>query len=132
MNDNGRMHMVTQFLIRMGVPVRLNGFHFIREAIVLSLDNETVCYDMTHIIYPHIAEHNNRVSPDGAERGIRYAIHVTWEQSHSVLLESVFGYSNKDQFYPPSNREFIAAVTEYLRYAISSDTVCSDSWKMVH
>ncbi len=120
-----KKRMITQFLIHIGVPVRLRGFGFIREAIEISLENESGCYDMTNTIYPYIVRNNANVSVVGAERGIRYAIHIAWEQSNSQLLEIVFGYSNKQQVYAPSNREFIAAVTEYLRFSAYGNTVVS-------
>ncbi len=102
---------ITNIFITVGIPAHIKGYHFLREAIMMAIDNPEVINSITKQLYPSIAERFS-TSASKVERAIRHAIEVAWNRGKIENINSVFGvkvYSNNEK---PTNGEFIALVAD--------------------
>lgn len=104
---------VTNLLGQIGMPRNIKGFNFVRQAIILAIQNPKIMESVTKELYPVIAK-SNSTTASRAERAIRHAIEVTWDRGNYNALDSLFGYSvackNK-----ATNSEFIALLADDIR-----------------
>ena len=70
---------VTNILHEIGVPAHIRGYHYIREAIILAVNDIDVLNYITKELYPSIAKKCN-TTPSRVERAIRHAIEVAWNR----------------------------------------------------
>lgn len=105
---------VTRIMLDMGVPAHLKGYHYLREAIMLSeQDMEVVC-SVTKLLYPTIAK-RFRTTDQKVERAIRNAIEVSWSRGNLDTFEELFGYSADTGRGRPTNSEYIARIADKIR-----------------
>lgn len=105
---------VTRIMLDMGVPAHLKGYHYLREAIILSeRDMEVVC-SVTKLLYPAIAK-KFRTTDQKVERAIRNAIEVSWTRGNLETFEEPFGYSASTGKGRPTNSEYIARIADKIR-----------------
>lgn len=105
---------VTRIMLDMGVPAHLKGYHYLREAIVLSeKDVEVVC-SVTKLLYPTIAR-KFHTTDQKVERAIRNAIEVSWTRGNLETFEELFGYSANTGKGRPTNSEYIARIADKIR-----------------
>ena len=105
---------VTQVMLLLGIPANIKGYQYIREGILLSINDMEMVNYITKLLYPSIAKRYKTTS-SRVERSIRHAIDVAWERGTMANLEKVFGYPvyfHKDK---PTNSEFIALISDMLR-----------------
>ncbi len=113
--DNNDLElMVTEILHQIGVPAHIKGYHYLREAIVMSVNNNEVINSVTKILYPTVAKHHKTTS-SRVERAIRHAIEVAWDRGDVDVLNSYFGYTIQNNRGKPTNSEFIAMIADKLR-----------------
>ena len=105
---------VTRLMLEMGMPVHLRGYHYLREAICLSVENMELVGSVTKLLYPEIAK-IYQSSNEKVERAIRSAIEVGWERGNEELFEEIFGYSRMDGNTRPTNSEFILGVADKIQ-----------------
>lgn len=106
--------MVTEIIHQIGVPAHIKGYHYLREAIVLSIKNNELTNSVTKLLYPTVAKNNNTTS-SRVERAIRHAIEVAWDRGDIDILNSYFGYTIQNDRGKPTNSEFIAMISDKLR-----------------
>jgi len=102
---------ITNIFITVGIPAHIKGYHFLREAIKMAIENPEVVNSITKKLYPSIAERFS-TSSSKVERAIRHAIEVAWNRGKIENINSLFGikvYSNNEK---PTNGEFIALVAD--------------------
>ena len=90
---------ITNIFITVGIPAHIKGYHFLREAIKMAVDNPDVINSITKQLYPSIAERFS-TSASKVERAIRHAIEVAWNRGKIENINSVFGvkvYSNNEK-----------------------------------
>lgn len=105
---------VTRIMLDMGVPAHLRGYHYLREAILLSeQDMEAVC-SVTKLLYPAVAK-RFRTTDQKVERAIRNAIEVSWSRGNLDTFEELFGYSADSGKSRPTNSEYIARIADKIR-----------------
>ena len=112
--QNDLLWSVTRVIREMGVPPHIKGYQFLRDAIVLVVNDMEAVSSITKLLYPTIAKRNKTTGPR-VERAIRHAIEVAWERGNIASFERIFGYSMVTTMNRPSNSEFIAAVSDMLR-----------------
>ena len=112
--DNELEIMVTEILHQIGVPAHIEGYHYLRESIVLSIKNSEIINSITKLLYPTIAK-NHATTASRVERAIRHAIEVAWDRGDIDVLNSYFGYTIQNQRGKPTNSEFIAMISDKLR-----------------
>lgn len=114
MSDVEMEKYVTRIMLDMGVPAHLKGYHYLREAIILSeRDMEVVC-SVTKLLYPTIAK-RFKTTDQKVERAIRNAIEVSWSRGNLETFEELFGYSADSGKGRPTNSEYIARIADKIR-----------------
>lgn len=105
---------ITNVMLDLGVPAHLKGYHYLREAILLSGRDMEVVSSVTKLLYPTIAKHF-KTTDQKVERAIRNAIEVSWERGNIETFEKLFGYSAVSGRLRPTNSEYIARIADKLR-----------------
>ncbi len=109
--------MVTDIIHQIGVPAHIKGYHYLREAIILSVKNSEIVNSVTKLLYPTIAKMYSTTA-SRVERAIRHAIEVAWDRGDIDVLNSYFGYTIQTDRGKPTNSEFIAMISDNLRLQI--------------
>jgi two-component system response regulator (stage 0 sporulation protein A) len=105
---------ITNIIHEIGVPAHIKGYHYLREAIIMVVDNMELLSAVTKELYPAIAEANN-TTPSRVERAIRHAIEVAWNRGKLETIDKLFGYTVQHDKGKPTNSEFIAIIADKLR-----------------
>ncbi len=105
---------VSEIMHQIGVPAHIKGYQYLREAIVLSINDREMMSSVTKVLYPTVAKiHSTTASR--VERAIRHAIEVAWDRGDVEVLSSYFGYTIQSERGKPTNSEFIAMISDKLR-----------------
>lgn len=113
-NDVELERYVTDIMLEMGVPAHLKGYHYLREAIIMSgRDMETVS-SVTKLLYPEVAK-KYHTTDQKVERAIRNAIEISWCRGNKNSIEALFGYSLESGRARPTNSEYIARIADKVR-----------------
>lgn len=105
---------VTNLMHQMGIPAHVRGYQYIRDAILMVVDEMGLLGAVTKELYPAIAERYNTTS-SRVERAIRHAIELAWDRGNIELMNKFFGYTINVERGKPTNSEFIAMVADRLR-----------------
>lgn len=105
---------VTDIIHQIGVPAHIKGYHYLRDAIIMSVDDIEAVGAITKILYPSIAKLHKTTS-SRVERAIRHAIEVAWDRGDLETLQSYFGYTVSNTKGKPTNSEFISMIADRLR-----------------
>ena len=105
---------ITDIMLDIGVPAHLKGYHYLRDAILLTGRNMEVVSSVTKLLYPTIAR-RFKTTDQKVERGIRNAIEVSWSRGNAETFEKVFGYSALSGRPRPTNSEYIARIADKVR-----------------
>ena len=110
---------ITEIMLDIGVPAHLKGYHYLRDAILLSGRNMEVVSSVTKLLYPTIAR-QFRTTDQKVERAIRNAIEVSWARGNVQTFEKMFGYSALSGRTRPTNSEYIARIADKVRLDIKA------------
>lgn len=110
---------ITEIMLDIGVPAHLKGYHYLRDAILISGKDMEVVSSVTKLLYPTIARHF-KTTDQKVERAIRNAIEVSWERGNVETFERMFGYSAKMGRTRPTNSEYIARIADKIRLDIKA------------
>ncbi len=105
---------VTDLLHEIGIPAHIKGYHYLRDSILMAIDDMDVLNAITKILYPTVAKKNQTTS-SRVERAIRHAIEVAWSRGKLDTLEALFGYTVSNGKGKPTNSEFIALIADTIR-----------------
>ncbi|MEG0872349.1 MAG: sporulation transcription factor Spo0A [Clostridia bacterium] len=105
---------VTNIIHDIGVPAHIKGYQYIREAILLAVDNVDIINSITKTLYPTLAMQFT-TTPSRVERAIRHAIEVAWNRGQIEMHDKIFGYTVNSNKGKPTNSEFIAMIADKLR-----------------
>lgn len=105
---------VTGIIHEIGIPAHIKGYHYLREAIMMVVEDVDLLGSVTKILYPRIAEKFDTTS-SRVERAIRHAIEVAWSRNNIDTVKKFFGYTVNTERGKPTNSEFIALVADRLR-----------------
>lgn len=97
-----------------GVPAHIKGYQYLREAIIMSVEDTEMLNSITKILYPSIAK-KFQTTPSRVERAIRHAIEVAWSRGKMETLDALFGYTINIGKGKPTNSEFIALIADKIR-----------------
>ena len=111
--------LVTNVIHEVGVPAHIKGYQYLREAIMMVVNDIDVINQITKSLYPKIANKYN-TTPSRVERAIRHAIEVAWGRGEQKAVESIFGYTISASKGKPTNSEFIAMIADKLRLELKS------------
>ena len=105
---------VTNMIHEIGVPAHIKGYQYLREAIMMSVEDPGMISSITKILYPTIAK-RFQTTPSRVERAIRHAIEVAWSRGRMETLDALFGYTIDTGKGKPTNSEFIALIADRIR-----------------
>lgn len=105
---------VTNIIHEMGIPAHIKGYQYLREAIMMVVEEVDLLGSITKILYPRIAAKFDTTS-SRVERAIRHAIEVAWSRNNIEMIKKFFGYTINTERGKPTNSEFIALVADRLR-----------------
>lgn len=117
-------NMVTEIIHEIGVPAHIKGYQYLREAILITVEDMDVINAVTKVLYPEVARRFS-TTPSRVERAIRHAIEVAWDRGDLETLQKFFGYTVSNTKGKPTNSEFIAMIAD--RMVLSgrtTDGVC--------
>ena len=105
---------VTNMIHEIGVPAHIKGYQYLRDAIMMAVEDMNMLNSITKILYPTIAK-NHKTTPSRVERAIRHAIEVAWSRGKMDTIDELFGYTVSVGKGKPTNSEFIALIADKIR-----------------
>lgn len=105
---------VTDIIHEIGVPAHIKGYQYLRDAIILSVNDVEMLNSITKVLYPTIAK-KHQTTPSRVERAIRHAIEVAWSRGKMDTIDELFGYTVSTGKGKPTNSEFIALIADKIR-----------------
>ena len=111
--------LVTNIIHEVGVPAHIKGYQYLREAIMMVVNDIEIINQITKQLYPDIAKKFS-TTPSRVERAIRHAIEVAWGRGQTDVVESIFGYTVSASKGKPTNSEFIAMIADKLRLELKT------------
>ncbi len=114
--------MVTSIIHEIGVPAHIKGYQYLREAIIIAVNDMDVINAITKVLYPQVAK-TFQTTPSRVERAIRHAIEVAWDRGDLDTLQRFFGYTVSNTKGKPTNSEFIALIADKLQLQLKSSKV---------
>ena len=105
--------VVTDIIHEIGVPAHIKGYQYLREAIILTINDMEMINAVTKVLYPEVAKKFG-TTPSRVERAIRHAIEVAWDRGDIEVLQKFFGYTVSNIKGKPTNSEFIAMIADSL------------------
>ena len=106
--------LVTSIIHEVGVPAHIKGYQYLREAILIAVDDMEVINAVTKVLYPEVAKRFGTTA-SRVERAIRHAIEVAWDRGDLETLQKYFGYTVSNVKGKPTNSEFIAMIADRLQ-----------------
>lgn len=104
---------ITNIFLTIGIPAHIKGYHFLREAIKMVVEDNDIINRITKQLYPEIAN-TFKTTPSKVERAIRHAIDVSWSRGRMESINQIFGYTVYTSNDKPTNGEFIALIADKL------------------
>ena len=108
---------VTNLMHKVGIPANISGHQYLRDAILMVVDDRGLITGITKELYPNVAK-KYKTTGAKVERSIRHAIEVCWLRGRIDVLENTFGYTINPERGKPTNSEFIAMVADKIRMDI--------------
>ncbi len=105
---------VTDILHQIGVPAHIKGYQYLRDSIMMAIEDEDIINAVTKRLYPAVAKKHGTTS-SRVERAIRHAIEVAWDRGDVDVLNSYFGYTIHNERGKPTNSEFVAMISDKFR-----------------
>lgn len=105
---------VSSILRELGMPAHVKGYRYVREAIIIAVNDTDMIHAVTTALYPSVAKRFN-TTPSRVERAVRHSIELTWDRGDLDTLQKYFGYTISSMKGKPTNSEFIAMVSEHIR-----------------
>lgn len=104
---------VTAIIHEIGVPAHIKGYQYLREAIIMTVEDMDVINAVTKVLYPEVARKFGTTA-SRVERAIRHAIEVAWDRGDLDTLQKYFGFTVSNSKGKPTNSEFIAMIADRL------------------
>jgi two-component system response regulator (stage 0 sporulation protein A) len=106
---------VAEVIFAFGIPASVKGYHYLREGIIYMVLNPLPTDCLTRHLYPYLGRMFHKTS-SSIESGIRRAIEYLPARADEAVLRRYFGVGyTYNEFWRPSNAEFISVVAEKVR-----------------
>ena len=105
---------VTDIIHEIGVPAHIKGYQYLRDAIIMSVNDIEMLNSITKILYPTIAK-KYQTTASRVERANRNEIEVSWNRGKMDTIDALFGYTINNGKVKPTNSEFIALIADKIR-----------------
>ena len=107
----------TKILHAMQVPANLNGYHYLRYAIMLAVCKKDFVLQQMSDLYPEISK-VYQTTENCIERAIRHAIAQGWNNIPADRSAFAVRLPFLQYYRRPSNAEFIADISDWIRMRI--------------
>ena len=114
--------MVTTLIHEFGVPAHVKGYRYLREAILLAVNDMDVVNAVTKVLYPQVSKMFG-TTPGRVERAIRHAIETAWDRGDRAAMQRYFGCTIFNTKGKPTNSEFIALAADQLQLQLKKQQV---------
>lgn len=111
--------LVTNVIHEVGVPAHIKGYQYLRDGIIMVVEDMDVLNQITKQLYPDLAK-KHKTTPSRVERAIRHAIEVAWNRGEIGTIENIFGYTIDSNKGKPTNSEFIAMIGDKIRLELKN------------
>ena len=112
--DSSLEMQVTDIIHQIGVPAHIKGYQYLRDAILMAIEDDQIINAVTKRLYPAVAKRHGTTS-SRVERAIRHAIEVAWDRGDVDVLNAYFGYTIHNGRGKPTNSEFVAMIADKFR-----------------
>ena len=112
--ESGLENRVTNMLHEIGIPAHIKGYHYLRDAIIMAVEDMDVLNAITKVLYPTVAK-KYKTTSSRVERAIRHAIEVAWSRGKLDTIDELFGYTVSNGKGKPTNSEFIALIADTIQ-----------------
>ena len=112
--ENGNKMLKKSYNLEADVPAHIKGYQYLRDAIIMSVNDDEMLGAITKRLYPTIAK-NHKTTSSRVERAIRHAIEVAWSRGKVDTIEELFGYTVSSGKGKPTNSEFVALISDKIR-----------------
>ena len=102
---------ISDIMREIGVPAHIKGYHYLRQAIILTINDPDLMNAVTKVLYPTVAKQNKTTS-SRVERAIRHAIEIGCMRGNLSLMDDLFGFSISCEKDKPTNSEFISTIAD--------------------
>lgn len=109
---------VTNMIHEIGVPAHIKGYQYLRDAIMMCVNDMELLNSITKVLYPEIAK-KYETTPSRVERALRHAIEVAWSRGKMDTIYALFGYTINHGKGKPTNSEFIALIADKIRLELN-------------
>ncbi len=106
--------VVTDYIHDIGCPAHIKGYHYLRRAITLCVEDMDIMEQIMKKLYPTIAK-EWQTTPSKVERDIRHAIEISWSRGNMETMQKLFGYTIDRRKRKPTNSEFIALIADEIK-----------------
>ena len=110
-HDLSLKSIITSIIHEIGVPAHIKGYQYLREAIMMTVEDMDSINAVTKVLYPAVAR-EYKTTASRVERAIRHAIEVAWDRGDLEVLQKYFGYTVSNSKGKPTNSEFIALIAD--------------------
>lgn len=122
-NGNNLEIIVTNMIHSVGIPAHIKGYTYLRDSILLVVNDMEILNSITKELYPTIAK-MHQTTPSRVERAIRHAIEVAWLRGKMDVIDELFGYTINASKGKPTNSEFIALIADKIRLEHRAELLC--------
>lgn len=113
---------VTDILNEMGMPANYHGYRYLRQGIIMAVNDIQSLNSITKGLYPAIAKVYN-ATPSRVERAIRHAIDIVWKRGSASTIDKIFANTVNHPKAKPTNGEFIAFIADKIRLEASRSAI---------
>jgi two-component system response regulator (stage 0 sporulation protein A) len=111
---------VADAILSLQIPPFFKGFVYLRDAIMLTVQDPNLIKEITKKLYPIIAGRYN-TTIYRVERAMRFAIEKAWNKGNVELLHQLFGYCVDGKKGKPTNASFIVKIADQIRLKRNSN-----------
>ena len=107
--DSGFEIVISRTLIDFGIPPHVRGYQYVREALLMLMEDRDNLVCITKDIYPEIAR-KYYTTPSRVARAIRHATEISWDGWGTYDPKSYF----PDNSTRPANSEFLDFIRKWI------------------
>lgn len=107
---DGPESFILRVLHDMPIANTLNGYTYIKSAVLLAIEDPSMLEGITKRLYPAVAKRAGTTGPQ-VERAIRHAISTAWRKGGGRSFAAIVGYGDPNS-PKPTNSAFITALVE--------------------
>lgn len=104
---------ISKIFINAGIPPHIKGYTFLREGVIMAVNDPEIINNVTKKLYPKIGEKYSTTASK-VERAIRHAIEVACNRGRIENINSILGVKACISSEKPTNSEFIALIADKL------------------